>query len=669
MKPRLSLAGSILSVALAGITMLGAAQQASAQDWKKTYDGVEYCYLDKELHAVRIETGLIGVSIFPLISKKGEPSPPYKWAEKHKLQVAVNANFFSMKTMQDPSGMAIYQGVNWGKGNTKKHAQFGFTKDNRLKYYTANHTDQPSWYYYAVAGEPEIIENGKVRSDINSSEACKSLGHCQNKRSRTGICTDKEGKYLIFATTKGDNSNGGITVVNFAKLMLKLGCDYGVNLDGGGSAGIYLNGKKYGTNSGRTVAVNLGFWVKEKPAYVCKKAEVDNPGSVFFDMPEDHWAASAVSALKEHSVTQGCGGEADRPLYCPSCGMQRFEAAKFVSASLGLTASSPETPTFSDVAADADGFGSIEALVEKGIIPKETEFRPAAVITRAEAATLLAKSFVENADAYKDAPTPTFLDVAADHLAYPYVEALVRNCMLSGMDGKFEPDKTMDRAEFGSWLARAAGYITGDCAFTKQCENPGEKSCSDNKVSTCVAYENVLSDCPEEMNCYNGVCAQCDSAAAAVCEEQNVKACVDGSWQLTDCSADGRICEAGACVEPPECDETFEPKCDDQNRIQSCISGKFNYEPCPEGQICESAECHENKPVEEPPVEPKPEKPTKPTDEQKENVDKIDSTEPIESEVRTSSDCSKQTSHPTFPWLLALLGTAGLMLRRRRSEN
>ena len=75
-------------IGLSTLSLLAFAGTASAQSWSKVLDGVEYTNYSG-LHAVRIELDLVGVSITPLVSTKGEPSPPNTWAQNHGLQVAI----------------------------------------------------------------------------------------------------------------------------------------------------------------------------------------------------------------------------------------------------------------------------------------------------------------------------------------------------------------------------------------------------------------------------------------------------------------------------------------------------------------------------------------------------------------------------------------------------
>ena len=59
----------VCAASLGAFAVLGASMDASAQNWVKKYDGVEYTSYNG-LHAVRIDLDLVGVNITPKISVK-----------------------------------------------------------------------------------------------------------------------------------------------------------------------------------------------------------------------------------------------------------------------------------------------------------------------------------------------------------------------------------------------------------------------------------------------------------------------------------------------------------------------------------------------------------------------------------------------------------------------
>ena len=427
-----------------------------------------------------------------------------------------------------------------------------------------------------------------------------------------------------------------------------------------------------------------------QPEYVCKPTEIDNPSTVFYDMPANHWGLSAAQALANHGVTKGCGGTSARPLFCPDCGTKRIHAAIFLQRAKGLQRLYPDSPTFADVNESTVGkeaWGAVEACVKAGIISKDTKFRPNDVLSRIEGATMIARAYIDDIGNYIDAPTPTFTDVPKSHWGYIYIEALARNCIATGTDdNKFAPSAQMTRILFAALLARAAGYIAKPtCSFTKQCQTINPVTCSDNTLKTCVAYEYVSEACGSGMKCQNSACiyvVRCTGNNSTCLNDSELTTCVNGHFETTTCPSG--YCEKNQCV---ECLSTMPPKCEN-NAIISCSNGQLQSSACSDNEICQDNKCvatdrctngerrcsgniieicknmswqtesdcslsgqtcHNDTCVA--PVPPKP--------------------DPAPNSPRTvhqaSNGCSQNggSGHP-IPWLLALFGTTAALLRRRR---
>ena len=568
--------------------------QATAQDWQNIYDGVDFVKDFDGVHAVRIETELIGVSIIPTVtdrSYQGTGATPKAWGKAKGLQIAVNTNFYNMSTIT-PNSIAVSDGDVWHDGNNDKYAQIGFTKDGELRWVRMSSSEKAQpWMYNVVSGMGELLVDGKIPSDVLTSSACKSLGHCSNYRSRTGFGVSQDGKYIYLVVSKGDGqSGGGVKLDRFAEQMKKVGSYFAINLDGGGSSGLYIEShdKMYGTNTGRKVALNMGFKIGKRPDYVCKAVDVDNPGAMIFDMASDHWGLAAAESLFNHSVTDGCGSDPSHKMFCPNCGMQRKTAAIFVARSLGLEKVTPTAPSFGDVTVESvgeDAAGYIEALLQKGIVSKADTFRPNDIVTRAEAAAMISAGYISNCESYQLAQNATFSDVPKEHWGFPYIEALARNCIVTGTDGQYHPDDAMNRVEFASVLARAAQYIPREgCIFTKQCEENGKIECNGNDVVSCIANELVTKSCGADEICAEGVCHKdipCDSSFVPACDGQTLKTCVSNKIAFEVCA---QACENGQCV---ECLSTDKPKC--ENGIESvCKGNKLISTACQAGEVCGS---------------------------------------------------------------------------------
>lgn len=95
----------------------------------------------------------------------------------------------------------------------------------------------------SVGGGPVLLQAGEVR--ITNEEEKRFTGKAINdKHPRTAMGYTKDGK-LIILVVEGRNKNaGGATLTQEAQILKDLGCREALNLDGGGSSCMLVNGKE-----------------------------------------------------------------------------------------------------------------------------------------------------------------------------------------------------------------------------------------------------------------------------------------------------------------------------------------------------------------------------------------------------------------------------------------
>lgn len=96
----------------------------------------------------------------------------------------------------------------------------------------------------AVGGGPVLINQGKIQ--ISNNEERKFAGKAINdKHPRTAIGYTVDGKIIVLAIQgRMKGLAEGATLPQMAKMMLELGCIEAMNLDGGGSSCMLVNGKE-----------------------------------------------------------------------------------------------------------------------------------------------------------------------------------------------------------------------------------------------------------------------------------------------------------------------------------------------------------------------------------------------------------------------------------------
>ena len=103
----------------------------------------------------------------------------------------------------------------------------------------------------AVAGGPVLVQEGKI--SISNNEEYRFPGKALNDRHpRTAMGYTRDGR-LIILVVEGRNPGKaeGASLVHLAEILRDLGCEEALNLDGGGSSCMLVNGKTTITPSDR----------------------------------------------------------------------------------------------------------------------------------------------------------------------------------------------------------------------------------------------------------------------------------------------------------------------------------------------------------------------------------------------------------------------------------
>lgn len=95
----------------------------------------------------------------------------------------------------------------------------------------------------AVGGGPVLLQNGEIR--ITNNEEVKFAGKAINdKHPRTAMGYTRDNKLIILVVQGRSESSGGGTLPQQAQILKDLGCWEALNLDGGGSSCLLVNGKE-----------------------------------------------------------------------------------------------------------------------------------------------------------------------------------------------------------------------------------------------------------------------------------------------------------------------------------------------------------------------------------------------------------------------------------------
>jgi len=191
-----------------------------------------------------------------------------KFAKRTNMTVAINGNWFSSQGRLD--GFAVSQGNTYGgnldttKKSPKDHnytAIFGFTENNKVitDWHGVVRSKTDSRIVNSVSGHPTLVHKGHLASDFGFNLGPTSLDKYTlvdpNAHSAIGVSAD--GNKLIMVSVDRSRGNG-ISALDLAKLMKKLGAREAVMLDGGGSTALAIKGVDVSKSQTRDVAVNIG---------------------------------------------------------------------------------------------------------------------------------------------------------------------------------------------------------------------------------------------------------------------------------------------------------------------------------------------------------------------------------------------------------------------------
>ncbi|MBL8182090.1 MAG: phosphodiester glycosidase family protein [Blastocatellia bacterium] len=92
-----------------------------------------------------------------------------------------------------------------------------------------------------IAGVPQLIKNSKIDITWEQEKASKSF--VETRHPRTAVAKLKDGKFLMITVDGRSEDSAGIDLYDLAKLLLEFGATDAMNLDGGGSTTMFLDGK------------------------------------------------------------------------------------------------------------------------------------------------------------------------------------------------------------------------------------------------------------------------------------------------------------------------------------------------------------------------------------------------------------------------------------------
>jgi len=323
---------------------------------------------------------------------------------------------------------------------------------------------------FILAAGPMLVKNGKTEISMPTNSNFAS-----SRSPRTAVAVDATGTKVFLVTIDGrlKGHSNGVSLTDLASYLISMGASSAINLDGGGSTamvvrnpgGYFANLVNVPSDGGERRVSAILQVVNTAPPGKVKSITLSNVNQVTKGSSVDMKVASAydqylnpvtISPSNINWTVEGNIGKMDGATFTAT---QKGEG-KIIGEYDGVRTSTTvkvvdlaEKPIFTDVTNDHWAFSDIQSLYNKSLIKgyENGTFKPEASITRAEAATIIARAL--NLSTTKNS---SFKDVSKSHYAYSAIAAVEQAGIIKGQAaGKFNPNGQLSRAEMAAILTRA----------------------------------------------------------------------------------------------------------------------------------------------------------------------------------------------------------------------
>jgi len=245
MKRMLSI-GAIATSVLVATSMLDSAQSTNVNlgSWTPIFQGIDETMATVDTstaYAVRIDLNAPGIS-FTTTPHSGlldtTAQTTSQFLESSGTQVAINADFFDPCCNAAPEAKNL-EGLAISNGNLVSPDEIGrpvllLTQGNAATIATsAGGPLNLANVYNAVSGSNIIVSNG-----LDVAPTASNSFNNANPRSAVGVSQDGQFLYLAAIDGRQPGYSDGTSLVETADLMLALGAENALNLDGGGSTAL-----------------------------------------------------------------------------------------------------------------------------------------------------------------------------------------------------------------------------------------------------------------------------------------------------------------------------------------------------------------------------------------------------------------------------------------------
>ncbi|WP_349408662.1 C40 family peptidase [Pseudalkalibacillus sp. SCS-8] len=221
-------------------------------------------------------------------------------------------------------------------------------------------------------------------------------------------------------------------------------------------SGVYVGNGKFihASSSGvQKTSINDPYYWGEKYTGARRVIEEERlatlPKGQYHDVPSDFWAEPSITYLSMKDIINGY----DQSLFKPNNSITRAEVATMLAKTFNLPLEDG-APMAKDIPSNHWAKEEINAVMKKGFFGGYADgtFHPDKPITRSEIASLFTRAF----NLSNNGSGIAFSDVSKGYWAYTSIQTLTANNIAGGYsDNTFRPKNNATRAEFSVFLHRA----------------------------------------------------------------------------------------------------------------------------------------------------------------------------------------------------------------------
>lgn len=198
-------------------------------------------FANKKIHVLRIDLRNPNIT-FRASTENERNLTPSEFASRTGALAVINGDFFDGN--KDTVGLAVGLGQKWSRSADTKEWSFvacDGTNNCVIDPYNSVTPMNPAWAN--VVGGWQILLDPEFTWTRTEDAQCKEFCQTEHPRTVVGLSADRSVMWWVMIEGR-QGSLSGLSLSDSARVLKRLGAQWALNLDGGGSSGMILNGRR-----------------------------------------------------------------------------------------------------------------------------------------------------------------------------------------------------------------------------------------------------------------------------------------------------------------------------------------------------------------------------------------------------------------------------------------